>query len=216
MRIATWNIAGKWRSGHQHLLHALDADVLLLTEVPAEAALDGYQQHRTRASMVGATKNWAAIFARSELAPRPDPHPASASAVIGGTTVIASVMPWPRAGDLWPWSSPDHTERMAETAAAVLEGVVPGETIWGGDWNTPLTGNLSGFTRASKTALLDALNGQPLRVPTRDLPAKSDLQRSIDHIAVPDSWETLRAERVRTGTLSDHDAYWIEVLPHPC
>ncbi|MEI2713882.1 MAG: endonuclease/exonuclease/phosphatase family protein [Nocardioides sp.] len=215
MRIVTWNVAGKWRTGHQDLLHALDADVLLLTEVPIEGALEGYHQHTSRASMAGSTKKWAAVFARSELTPLPDPHPASAAAVVGGATVISSIMPWPRAGTLWPWGSPDHTERMAETASAVLETVVPGETIWGGDWNTPLTGNLSGFARASQAALLDALNGQPFQVPTKDLLAKSDLQSSIDHIAVPDSWETLHAERVRTDTLSDHDAYWIEVLPHP-
>jgi len=213
MRIVTWNMAGNWRSGHEDLLREIDADLLLLTEVHTEAALDAYHQHRSQALMLPTT-SWAAIFARSELVPLPDPHQASASALVAGTTVISSVLPWPQAGDLWPWGAPDHTERMTETIEAVTALLVP-ETLWGGDWNTPLVGNISGFTKTAQSALLAALSPTPLQVPTVDLPAKGDRQSSIDHIAVPESWKVLAAERVRTGGLSDHDAYWIEVVPPP-
>lgn len=213
MRIATWNMDGKWHPAHLELLGALDADVLLLTEVHRDAAIIGYEQQRTQASIKGTNSSWSAIVSRVGLTPLPDPHPASAAAVIDGVSVISSVMPWPRAVDLWPWGSTNHTERMAETAEGLSEKVGRGATIWGGDWNTPLTGNIAGFTRAAQVALLDVLRGTPLQVPTINLPAKNGLQTSIDHIAVPKAWSILAVARVQTGKLSDHDAYWVDVDP---
>jgi hypothetical protein len=41
MRIGTWNLAGRWSEIHQLMLHDLECDVWLLTEVPWECELPG-------------------------------------------------------------------------------------------------------------------------------------------------------------------------------
>lgn len=87
-------------------------------------------------------------------------------------------------------------------------------SIWGGDWNQPLAGNLSGFSRSAQSAILSAVGGMRLQVPTAEVPSSSAPQRSIDHIALPQSWVVHATGHIPVGRdLSDHYAYWVEVEP---
>src|SRR5690606_6731618 len=108
MRIATWNLNGAWSKGHASVLHALDCEVLLLTECPAEASLSGFSKHGTTRRIDTGTTHWAAILSRRVLRPLPDPHPASAAASIGEVQFLATVLPWPLARSSWPWGSTAH------------------------------------------------------------------------------------------------------------
>jgi uncharacterized protein YbdZ (MbtH family) len=99
-----------------------------------------------------------------------------------------------------------------ETAAEAIGTGIDGATVWGGDWNQPLTGNIAGFSRAAQTTLLKSVATHSLQVPTLNLSAQNG-QASIDHIAVPESWTVRSAARVQAAELSDHDAYWVDVQP---
>jgi hypothetical protein len=201
----------RWEAAHKSLLASLDCDVLLLTEVHVDGSLDGYERHMTSAEM-GTNKHWAGVFARMPLAPMPDPHPATAKTQVAGLTVLSSVLPWPLAGGDWPWGPKGHDDRMRATVDELKPHLVQAPVVWGGDWNQPLTGNLSGFTRASQTILLDAVNECRLKVPTSTLDGLPK-QATIDQIAVPEIWSVIDAGRVEAPGLSDpeHEAvYWIE------
>lgn len=90
-RIGTWNLEGRWGDSHARLLDELDCDVLLLTEVRRYLRLLSYCGHQTAADMT-ARRAWAGVYSREPLVPRPDPHPASALATVGGTTYCSSIL----------------------------------------------------------------------------------------------------------------------------
>lgn len=210
LRVGVWTMAGRWTPSHRRTLQDLRCDILLLTEVHVAVAVDGYSQHRTGAQM-GPAKHWAAVLARGEIYPLTDPHPASAAAVVDGTTTIASVLPWPLASDLWTWEVGTHPQRMASTVEQLRPTVARPDVIWGGDWNQPLVGNNSGFTNGARVVRDEAVRTLGLQVPTTRLVAQNRVQASIDHIAVPASWKVTDAGHVPLTELSDHDAYWIQV-----
>ncbi|WP_370287787.1 endonuclease/exonuclease/phosphatase family protein [Nocardioides sp.] len=215
MRIATWNLEQRWSDAHAEVLRGLDADLLLLTECRDDVVLAQWARHATAASMPSGAA-WAAVLSRAPLTPLPDPHPASAAALVHGVTVCCSVLPWPRAGEHWPWGASGHQERMEETLAALAPTLAAEAGVWGGDWNQPLTGSLAGFTRAAREALETALATHGLQAPTAALPGTHPGQGSIDHVAVPIGWEVSGAGRVEVPrALSDHHACWIEVDPAP-
>lgn len=111
VRIGTWNLAGRWSSAHVDLLAAQDCDVWLLTEVRADTALPGYCPHVTRAQTARG-RHWAGVFSRSPLTPLPDPHVASAAAVVDGVTYCSSILPWRSCGPV-PWGDGSAAERTA-------------------------------------------------------------------------------------------------------
>lgn len=211
MRIGTWNLEGKWTPDHEGVLLHLDCDVLLLTEPPVVVEVGGYESHRT-SRLMSPTKHWAAILARQSMRPIEDPHPASAAAYVDGRLMCSSVLPWPLAGAHWPWGSPEHEARVKETLDQLAPVLNEEVSVWGGDWNQPLAGNLSGFTRAAQVLILAAVDDMRLQVPTAELSSRSATQRSIDHIALPQSWVVRADGHVSVvPELSDHDAYWVEV-----
>ena len=61
----------------------------------------------------------------------------------------------------------------------------------------------------------DLLEAAKLSVPTRSLGSATPGHRSIDHIAVPITWDVLGAWRISADVegrrLSDHDAYVISI-----
>jgi hypothetical protein len=72
-------MAGWLKQGSQDFLMKADCDVWLLTEVNESVELPGYAMHRGQERMA-ARRHWAAVFSRTSLTPRPDPHVASAAA----------------------------------------------------------------------------------------------------------------------------------------
>lgn len=213
VRIGTWNLDGRWTTDHDNIMSQLACDVWLLTEMSADAIVSGFHSHATAFPMTG-NKLWSAILSTEPMEPAIDPHPASCAAAIGETLVCSSVLPWPLAGELWPWEPIAHQARLDTTADDLTKYLEGREVIWGGDWNQPLTGNLSGFTRGAQTSLLETLKALDLQVPTAALPGRVDGQASTDHIAVPKSWQINEAVAVRVASgLSDHDVYIIDAEP---
>jgi hypothetical protein len=214
MRIGTWNMDGGWSPAHQAVIKQLDCDLLLLTEPHVALEVTGHRMHSTSRKM-GPEKHWAAILTTGVLEPVDDPHPASAAALVNGTFVCASVLPWPLARGNWPWGPSEHQLRMEQSLDHLVAAMTNKVVIWGGDWNQPLTGNLTGFSRAAQVSILTALERLTLQVPTASKPSRRESQCSIDHVAVPQSWATRAAGHVAVDrSLSDHDAYWVEAHPY--
>jgi hypothetical protein len=98
----------------------------------------------------------------------------------------------------------------------VAEGLDHGsDLVWGGDWNQTLHGRV--ITQAGGDALSKRVGVLGLKVPTAVLAHTRDAGWcTIDHIAVPDSWNVTSASRLvarseNNTRLSDHDAYVVEV-----
>lgn len=210
MRIGTWNLAGHWSTDHLELLSRQECDVLLLTEVHPEASLPGMHVHRTSQPM-GELKTWAAIFSKAgSVLVEPDPHWATVAVRIGDLTVISSVLPWRSRGPEWGGST--MVEDLQRTLAPI-RAQVDEATVWGGDWNQALEGREYVGTLDGRKQILELLNASRLSVPTRSLGSAAAGHRSIDHIAVPVSWDVDAAYRVPAEAqgqrLSDHDMYVI-------
>lgn len=213
IRIGTWNLAGRWSPAHLDVLVAQDCDVWLLTEARADTALPGYRPHVTMAQMARA-RHWAGVFSRSPLTPLPDPHVASAAAVVDGVTYCSTVLPWRSCGPV-PWGEGTHAERTARALDTLVEVLPRGGLVWGGDWNHSLFGAEWAGSKAGRAHLERALDKLGLQVPTRDLPHRIDGVGTIDHIAVSRDVTVVDASRVSgigtDGALSDHDAYVVEL-----
>lgn len=211
MRIGTWNLAGRWTHDHQRLFEALDCDVLLLTEVSDRVSLPSYVGHVTHLLMAP-RRHWSGVWSRRGIKPLPDPHGATAMAEIMDMRVCSSILPWRSCGTREPWVGANTYERTAEAVDAV-EKAAP--VIWGGDWNHALRGREYSGSKAGRDHIAAAAERMGLGAPTADAPHQIDGLFSIDHIAVPASWQT-RVEHHTAlredGRLSDHDAYVVEVV----
>ena len=213
MRIGTWNLAGRWDGRHLELLNAMDCDVLLLTEVSERVEIPGMRVHATELEM-SRKRRWAAVASRSPLEPAPDPHGASATAEVNGLSFCSSILPWKGGAPFWPGRGTTTAERTLDAVAAI-ERSAP--DVWGGDWNHAMSGREWVGSTAGRQGILAAVDRMRLSVPTADSAHRIEGLLSIDHIAVPSSWEIKSVER-RSGValsgadrLSDHDAYVIEV-----
>ena len=214
MRIGTWNLDGRRSDRHAHLLHSVDCDVWLLTEVHPAVTLLGYAAHLTHGEIRPGVR-WAGVFCRSSPEPLADPHPASAMARIDGTTFVSSVFPWRSSGGAPPWVGASQGERTRQ-AVADLRGAVgnAAQLVWGGDWNHELAGHSYAGSRKGRDALLAALAAWDLSAPTRDLRAARG-GPSVNHLAVLADWSVTSAMRVPAtdgaDRLSDHDLYTLDV-----
>jgi len=75
--------------------------VWLLTELRDDVVIPGYVGHVTSGTMARGQR-WAGVFSRSRLTSIPDPHAASACAVVDGVTFCSSILPWRSCGPaLW-------------------------------------------------------------------------------------------------------------------
>lgn len=97
----------------------LDCDVLLLAEVSERLVLPGHEMRLSNALM-SAHRRWAGVLSRSDLEPLPDPHPASAMAVVNGWTFCSSILPWRSCGGRDPWVGSRHADKTAATVDALL------------------------------------------------------------------------------------------------
>lgn len=207
MRIATWNLEGKWTPRHHWLIRSLRADLLLLTEVLATVEIPGLNIHLTEGEMQPG-RRWAAVAAEAPMQPLPDPHGATALAEIDGLRVASSILPWRNSGGAAPWAGPDQGSR---TAAAVTSIRTAAPVVWGGDWNHELTGRLYAGSTDGRASILGALDHLGLSAATDASPHRLPGARTIDHVAVPAFWTVGSVERVSAVVdgmeLSDHDAY---------
>ncbi|WP_183093222.1 endonuclease/exonuclease/phosphatase family protein [Nocardioides stalactiti] len=213
MRIGTWNLDARGTARHREFLEGLACDVLLLTEVHPDLELPGMVGHHTFHKMARG-QSWAAIYAR-DLWHLPDPHPASALAIVDGIRVCSSVLPWRGCAGYFPWGGDAGP---AKTAYAIDNVVLEGAPdIWGGDWNTSFAPKGYAVSPASRTLLRTAARQLRLTIATDELSNQDHNDQSIDHIAVPDHWTVRSADRVRAqagrSMLSDHDAYVVDVAP---
>ncbi|UUW87773.1 endonuclease/exonuclease/phosphatase family protein [Pimelobacter simplex] len=211
MRIATWNLEGKWTSRHHGLVKSLRADLLLLTEVVETVEIRGFDIHFGGAEMQPG-RRWAAVAAGTRLRPLPAPHAATALAEFDGLRVASSILPWRNAGGAPTWTGRDQASRTA-AAVAAIETVAP--IVWGGDWNHELTGRLNAGSRGGRVSILRALERLGLHAPTDASPHRKVGAYSINHVAVPAFWAATSVERVSAFAdgmeLSDHDAYVVEI-----
>lgn len=220
-RVGTWNLDGRWSGAHQVKLADGACDVWLLTEVPSRAELPGFTMHRSKELMADC-RHWAAIAVRDGLPTRPsteDPHPASVAVDVDGVTYCASVLPWRACGTGHPWRGRTVAAKTEAATSALVGGLPPGRTVWGGDWNHAFNGREYAGSLAGRQTILKAVAALDLTVVTADLPHRLNDLYSIDHVAVPSQATVKRTERLPMGaegrTLSDHDAYFVDVvLPH--
>lgn len=214
MRVGVWNLEGSWSADHAHLLAAAECDVWLLTDVRPRVTLEGYHQHLSAAAHDGG-RHWAGILTRDPIVTLPDPHPASAAAWVDDVLFCSSVLPWPFADEDTPWAGArSHTEATTATLADVETTLKGNAAVWGGTWSQPLAGNIVGFSPRSQEAVLETVERLGLAVPTASRRSRHGRgQLTVDHLAVPASWEVAALETFRVDDVSEHDAYWIEVDP---
>jgi len=217
-RIGTWNLDGKWSSEHRSILFAQRCDVWLLTEVSTEILDDDlvtseYHIHHTSKLMLQG-KYWSAILTAGELTPLPDPHPASAAALIDGIVYCSSILPWGTCGSEpdEPWTG-SNLEEKTKTVTEQIEKSLQGKrAVWGGDWNQNLSGGWEHVgSQGMRNNINSVLNSLGLIAATRELPHRIKGSHTIDHIAVPSGWTNVTAEHISALGLSDHDLYLIEV-----
>ena len=219
MRIGTWNIDARWGEQHEAFLQRHCCDVWLLTEVPPKAVhppgtIAGYHAHLSEEVAVTG-QHWAAVLTQKPSSPVNTYLPASVASVADGITFCSSVLPWRTCNGYppHPWVGNDFTE-MAVNAIESLEQALPKSgLVWGGDWNQNLAGGDEAVgCYAGRDALNLAVQRLRLRVTTAELPHQNPKCHTIDHIAIPQHWQSLPAEHISAVGLCTHDAYIVEVI----
>lgn len=211
MRIGTWNLNRRLRVRAESLLLRLNADVLLLTEAPADLVLPEYKLTPV-GPLMALGQQWSTIASREPLRAIPTPHPATTAATIGDTTFVCSVLPWGSAKGA-PWRGEGYGDRMLN-ALDDLEPFLRDQQklVWGGDWNHTLEGPLTGSTRQGRERLGELLATLDLHAPTRHDPRGVYAMNSIDHVAVSDASATSEhvPAQISSRRLSDHDLYIVQ------
>jgi hypothetical protein len=219
MRIGTWNLDGRPLSmRHRKLLVELKCDVWLLTELspcalksnrPAELSFCHVSSHQ-----MARGQYHAGVLSNELSIPLSVPHGASAMAEIRGVTYCATVLPRATCGGEPVWLGANMAEKQRNAIQTLLPCLRNRLLVWGGDWNQNLSGGWENVgTKQGQRLLCEAIEELQLQVPTADLLHQNNVSHSIDHICVPCSWNVLNAERVSVGSLSDHDAFVVEVQP---
>lgn len=219
LRIGTWNLDNRIPTQkHREILLSHECDVWLLTELnprwrTSEGGLGDWNVHVSKGVM-GRKQHWAAIVTKHACDPLADPHPTSAAAVVNGVTYWSTILPWRgvKAGSA-PWSGSNHAEMTAAAVNALRLKVPKGELVWGGDWNHSLVGKEHAGSTGGRKHVLNAIETLGLTVPTSTILHRGDYCNAIDHIGVPKHWGIDGAYRIEATSLSDHDAYIVDVTP---
>ena len=158
---------------------------------------------------------WAGVFTREELRALPDPHPATAAAVTGDLSIWSSILPWRGCGGGPTWVGDRHADKTRAACETLLSEQPAGALVWGGDWNHALSGQEYAGSIGGRGAVLAAVATAGLRVPTAELAHRIPGLLSMDHIAIPTSWDVDHAARTAAeadgARLSDHDLYTVDV-----
>jgi hypothetical protein len=227
LRVGTWNLNRDkplWRQPHQADHISDEADLWLLTEVPA-----AWQRVTARLSFSGSRPRerdqfWSAIISKWPLESIKTKHPSLAMALIkhpkGAFLAASSVFPWRGAAKYWPSKDGESfADRCARTLRAhraeicSARGVLP--VVWGGDFNQALSGRDYVGSDAGREALSKAFAHLGLRAVTVEAEGQDPPQRSIDHIAIPKVWNSwaLQVQRSQPDgrLLSDHPSYVVSL-----
>ena len=223
LSIGTWNLqqARPARSALQHeSMHEMDLDLWLLTEVRDDALLPHEHAVRSPAQDVGSTMRWAAVCSRWPVEERPSGQAGLALAVVhapgGGLLTASSVMPWRGAKAHWPGDADApladrFRDSLREHRTAIEESRDGRPVVWGGDVNLALEGPEHAGATATRADLLQAFADVGLEARTGHLPHRIADISTIDHVAVPTSWQVQTAERHEPG-LSDHALYLVRAM----
>lgn len=213
MKIGTWNLDAKWGKQHEELIRHSDCDVWLLTEVSSELQMTNYYNHRSSMRMARG-QHYASVLSRKPITPLCDPHGASAAAVIDGIIFCSSILPWSACASepSSPWFGQNSVGEMVQETIERLASNLPlSKVVWGGDLNQNLTGGWQYVgSKAGREIIEHFLDEMNLQITTGDLPHQRDGSYTIDHIAIPKTWQCFHARRIDASKLSDHDAYVIE------
>ena len=110
------------------------------------------------------------------------------------------------------WGHGNQAQRTRHATSILQSALLPGVTVWGGDFNHALAGPTRWAGSAGGRSAINVLAASlGIEVPTADLPHRRPGIRSIDHIGIPATWTIVEAVRVEVPeSLSDHDAYVID------
>lgn len=166
---------------------------------------------------MGPNQYWAAILSDKPFDRiRRDPHPASAAVVVDKITYCSTVLPWRSVKEsAFPPIDAKHAEKTKRAIELLVRELPPSNLVWGGDWNHSLVGSEGAGSNEGRKYLLDALEVLGLKVHTIDLMHQNGVSKTIDHIAVPKSWNASGAKQICAKGLSDHDAYVVDVEIYP-
>ncbi len=215
LRIGTWNIHGRKPTDlHLELLRNQRCDVWLLTEVHADLARALEEKINFQcfvSDKMPKGQYWAVVACPKAVSVSPLPNPRC-----DDVTYCASVLPWEKATDEAPWAGSNHEARVQSVLRNLLEYLPRENLVWGGDWNHTMSGNDVTGNMQGRSRLLEAVQELRLVVPTANLPSQVDGAQgrrylSIDHIAVPASWNVRSTQHISCKGISDHDAYLIDV-----
>ena len=197
LRVGTWNLDRDrplWRQPHQADHVRSQADLWLLTEVPANwqfgTANTSFSQSRPNED----DQYWSGIISRWHVEPIATKHPSLALARIDHPgepfLAAASVFPWRGAAEFWPTGDGDtFADRCVNTldahAAEICEARCGLPVVWGGDFNQALSGRDYVGSDAGRAALLKAFEHLRLRAVTVKSHGQVPPHQSIDHIAIP-------------------------------
>lgn len=217
MRIGTWNLDNRLLTEeHRDILVGEWCDVWLLTELNSKAVdpdgrIAGFHCHLSLGVM-GRKQHWAAVLSREALTSLPDPHPASAAAIVNGVTFCSTILPWATCGNGPPWVGKGLAEQAANAVFSLVAALPRKDLVWGGDWNQNLEGGWEHVGTNCGAGILNAATRYlNLKALTAGLFHQNSISHTIDHIAVPTGWKVKSAARVQAAGLADHDAYIVEV-----
>ena len=130
-------------------------------------------------------------------------------------TYCSTVLPWRSVKeDAFPPIDAQHAEKTKQALELLLQYLPTSNLVWGGDWNHSLVGSEGAGSDDGRMFLLDAVKVLGLKVPTTDLWHQNGVSKTIDHIAVPKSWNASGAKKICAKGLSDHDAYVVDVVEY--
>lgn len=83
-------------------------------------------------------QRWAGVYSRLGPQPLPDPHVASAAAIVDGATYCVSILPWRPCGGEPTWPGTDLSEKTEVALAALLEAAQRGTRVGRGLESAPV------------------------------------------------------------------------------
>ncbi len=157
-------------------------------------------------------QHWAAVCSVEPLTAYPDPHPASAAAMVRGTMFCSTILPWCGARSEAPWSGHNHAAKTATALDMLLARLPKSNLVLGGDWNHAFGGTEFAGSKLGREHLRKAIKTLELTVATEQLGHRIPGCFTIDHIALPAAWRFTNERQITANGLSDHDAYVVDAI----